>query len=708
MDWVIMRCLEKQRDRRYESASALSRDLQRFLSDEPVEARPPSTWYRLSKFITRHRSGVAAAALVVVTLIGGIVGTTLGMFRAEAERDLKDAALVDARNAQGAERRAKEQAQTRLAQLAKANEILDSIFADLSPDAWSREGKPLQVLLGEKLDKAVEMLNAEAIGDPLTTASIQLTLGTSLSALGFADKAVVLLSRAWHTRKEALGADDPGTLTAANNLAMAYEAAGKLSIAQPLILETLQFREKRQGLKHPDTLKSMSNVAQMYLEHGAPELALPLFRRVLECDREREGETGFQTLKSTVNLAVAYTDAEQYEAGIPLLEESYHLLKERFGPEDFDTCRAMANLGACYRETGRIKEALPLLEEALRYQKAKLPPDHPWMLLCSANLASGYLGIGKKEEALALYQEGLRHHRSRLGPDHPKTYGAMSKLGYCWQVMGESKKAIQLYEVAHRGQAATRGEAHPLTVTTLVNLGVCYWREKQFDKSVPALEQALKLSNPSKTSPEKVLTLKANLGVNYRDAGRYEEAIRLLEEVYAGGRVPTLLVWVAPALQDTYLRSGRHEAGAALVRKALTNARKRLPPESSDLTAQLNAAAYQLMRAKAWSEAEALLRECLVIREKKESHLWTTSLSKSLLGGALLAQRKHAEAEPYLLQGYAGLKAQEDRIPQVERQHLLVVLKNLVELYTQLGKSTETKKWKSELNDSLRDVSSSK
>ena len=86
LDWVVMKCLEKHRDRRYETANGLARDIQRYLADEPVEARPPSAGYRLGKFLKRHRGPVIAASLVLLALLVGIAGTTYGLIRAEAQR----------------------------------------------------------------------------------------------------------------------------------------------------------------------------------------------------------------------------------------------------------------------------------------------------------------------------------------------------------------------------------------------------------------------------------------------------------------------------------------------------------------------------------------------------------------------------------------------------------------------------------------------
>src|SRR5262249_38716370 len=94
LDWVVMKCLEKDRNRRYETASALAQDLQRYLNDEPVQACPPSAPYKMKKFLRRNKKSVLAAALVLLALVGGIIGTTWQAVRATRERDDKDRALA--------------------------------------------------------------------------------------------------------------------------------------------------------------------------------------------------------------------------------------------------------------------------------------------------------------------------------------------------------------------------------------------------------------------------------------------------------------------------------------------------------------------------------------------------------------------------------------------------------------------------------------
>ena len=94
LDWIVMKALEKDRTRRYETANGLARDIQRYLDDEVVEARPPSTGYRIGKFVRRHKGQVIAAGLVLLALLAGIAGTTWGLFREARAKTRLAASLV--------------------------------------------------------------------------------------------------------------------------------------------------------------------------------------------------------------------------------------------------------------------------------------------------------------------------------------------------------------------------------------------------------------------------------------------------------------------------------------------------------------------------------------------------------------------------------------------------------------------------------------
>src|SRR5262249_26281378 len=96
LDWIIMKALEKDRNRRYETANSLAMDVQRFLADEPVQACPPSAWYRFQKLVARNKGLFLASAAATVVLVLGVVGLVRTNLRIEREKSEKEAAVAEA------------------------------------------------------------------------------------------------------------------------------------------------------------------------------------------------------------------------------------------------------------------------------------------------------------------------------------------------------------------------------------------------------------------------------------------------------------------------------------------------------------------------------------------------------------------------------------------------------------------------------------
>jgi eukaryotic-like serine/threonine-protein kinase len=273
----------------------------------------------------------------------------------------------------------------------------------------------------------------------------------------------------------------------------------------------------------------------------------------------------------------------------------------------------------------------------------------------------------------------------------------MNNLAAAYDNAGKLDLAMPLLEEALKLQKAKLGPDHPGTLTCMNNLAAAFWKARQLDKSIPLFEEALK-RQAAKLGRDHFETLAtvANLGVNYKDVGRYKEAIPLLEEAHRAAKKHRALSWVGAPLLDAYTKAGEQSKTADFLAEKLSETRKMLPQESPLLAAQLGTLGLSLLEAKAFTEAERLIRECLAIREKTQADDWRTFNARSMLGGALLGQKRYAEAEPLLLDGYEGMKQRQKSIPPQASTRIPEALDRLIDLYTATSKPEELKKWQAE------------
>jgi serine/threonine protein kinase/tetratricopeptide (TPR) repeat protein len=698
LDWIVMKALSKERDRRYETANGFARDVERFLTNEPVAAGPPSASYRLRKFVRRNRPQVIAASLVLFALLAGFAGTAFGLMRArQQQRIAETAALAERQAKQDADaKRAEAETQQRRAEAGEklAGERLVQVEAEKKRTEEEKQiavavkdflqnkllgqadvSKQANALLAagslataakhdrtilELLNQAAQELSEAKIesnfpNQPILQAEILDTVGTTYQGAGEPGRAIEFLQRSLALCKAKLGIDHPDTLNTMNNLALAYYKAAKLDLAVPLHEETLKLTKAKLGPGHPMTLTSMNYLAGAYLRAGKLDLAVPLNEETLKLRKAKLGPDHPDTLTSMNDLAFAYDLAGKLDLAMPLLEETLRLKKIKLGPDHPDTLTSVGNLAVAYNEAGKLDLAVPLLEETLKLMKAKLGPDHPNTITSMNNLALAYANAGKLNLAVPLHEDALRLTKAKLGPDHPDT------------------------------------------LTSMNNLAATFWKAKQLDRSVPLLEEALKRKEAKlgRDHPETLMTV-ANLGVNYKDAGRYKEAIPLLEEAHRAAKKYRTLSWVGTPLLDAYTKAGEQSKTADLLGDQMSEARKTLPQESPQLAAQLANLGLSLLQAKAFTEAERLMRECLAIRERKEPDDWRTFNTQSVLGGALLGQKKFAEAEPLLLKGYEGMKQRQKSIPPQANTRIPEALDRLIDLYTATNRPDEVKKWRAE------------
>ena len=442
----------------------------------------------------------------------------------------------------------------------------------------------------------------------------------------------------------------------------------------------------------------MDILALAYNSAGKPDLALPLFEETLKLRKAKLGPDHPDTFRSMKNLADAYYAAGKLDLTPPLWEEMLKLMKAKLGPDHSDTLTCMNSLAEAYREAGKLDLAIQLDEETLKLRIAKLGPEHPDTLMSMSNLALAYYDAGKTVFAIQLDEETLKIRKIKLGPEHPDTLDSMDNLAVAYHAAGKVGLALPLFEEALKLMKAKLGPDHPTTLMCMQSLAMTYHNAGKLDRALPLLEETLKLRR-AKLGPDHPNTLEtaARLGLDYKDAGRFVEAFPLLEEAYRGAKKYPGLRWVGTALLDGYVRAGKAEQAANLTKELVADARTECLKESPQLAGQLAPIALLLLQANAFTEAEPLLRECLSIREKTQPDEWSTFNSKSMLGGALLGQKKYAEAEPLLLAGYEGLKQREVKIPPLGKVRLNEALERLVQLDEALEKKDDAAKWRKKL-----------
>jgi serine/threonine protein kinase/tetratricopeptide (TPR) repeat protein len=716
LDWVVMKALEKDRTRRYETANGLARDIQRYLADEVVEARPPSRSYRLKKFVKRNKVQVIAASLVVLTLMGGTIGTSLGMAsarraeKAEAKQrgiadNQRDKALAAERQtalerdrALAAERQTALERDRALAAEAKTRTINDFLTNDLLTQAEpANNDVEDKVTLLEVLDRAAETVGKRFADQPELERSLRATIAKTYHGLASWEKA----EAQWRAVLDAVRKHDLRSAQAYVAQCELAHILGHGGRRDAVVLEmaesATQGLERTLGPDHPHTLNALNNLALAYRDAGKLPEAISLLERVRDAKIAELGPDHPDTLATLNNLGGAYQAAGKLPEAISLIERVRDARLAELGPDHPDTLTALHNLAMAYQAAGRLPEAFALYERVRDARIAKLGPDHHHTLHTLSALAAAYWEARKIPEAIALFERVRDAQVAKLGPDHPHTLMTLHNLAQMYRDAGKLPEAIALFERVRDAQVAKLGPDHPDTLATLNSLAAAYWSTKQLDKSVPLFEDVLRRleAKLGRQHPNTQRTL-ANLGVNYKDAGRLKEAIPLLEEAHQAAKRFPPLRWVAVPLIDAYTKAGETAKLADLLHEQLAEARRTLPKDSPRLADLLAQTGLSLFQQKKWAEAEPHLRECLAIRETAQPDAWSTFNTKSLLGGALLGQEDYAEAGPLLLAGYEGMKQREATIPEQGKARLPEALDRLIEFYTATNKPDEVTRWRGE------------
>ncbi len=445
LDWIVMKAMEKDRSRRYRSPSELAEDLTCHLELQPVQARAPSARYRAMKFVLRHRLGMAAAAMVVLSLAAGAIGSTVAMVRARQ-----------------AEARARTDAEVK----GHVADFLKNLFKVSDPD----EARGSNVTARELLDKAAAAIGTQLSAEPPTQAELAEIMGEVYTNLGLSSRAVPLFKKAVEIRGRVLGPEHPDTLESTRNLARAYLDEGRYSEAEELDSRALEISRRVLGPEDPGTIACMMDVANIDFRQGRLSDAERLYAQTLELQKRVLGPEHPTTLVCMNNLSGLYVSQGRYSDAERLYSQTLEILKRVLGPEHPKTLMTMSNLARTYLQLGQYAEAERLASRTVEMEKRVMGPEHPDVLSTMTNLALAYQNEGRYAEAERLDSEVLAVQERVLGPEHPDTLWSMNNLALAYQSQGRYAEAERLHTRTLEIRRRVLGPRNPETLVSLYNL----------------------------------------------------------------------------------------------------------------------------------------------------------------------------------------------------------------------------------------------
>jgi tetratricopeptide (TPR) repeat protein len=500
LDWIVMKAIEKDRSRRYETASGLAMDIGRHLDGEAVVAAPPSAAYRANKFIRRHKGFVFSASAVAAALL---IGAVAFAWQASVARSQRDRAVAAETEATTRADELKMVADFQAEMLAQVNptkagvELTENItskyeaaFAKANPGLPEAERSRLVADFADRwqlvnatdvardmidrtiLTPAVATIETKFKDQPVVDAQLRQVLAVQYGTLVLYDKAMPLQERALATRRQILGEEHPDTFSSITQMGFLLQGMGKLDEAEPYYREALEKRRRVLGNEHPDTLTSISTMDFLLQNQGKLAEAEPYAREALETRRRVLGDRDPNTLLSISNMCTVIMFQGRLDEAEPYCREALRKRRQFLGEDNADTVVSINILAYMLEVQGKLDEATPLRYEAVEKSRRVLGDEHPDTQIAVSNM--GYLlkKLGRPDEAEPYYREAFETFTRVLGKAHPYSLSTVSNLGSVYVAQGRYAEAIDLLAPAEPAMRATfTGDNARVLARFLLGLG---------------------------------------------------------------------------------------------------------------------------------------------------------------------------------------------------------------------------------------------
>lgn len=525
LETIALKAMEKEPPRRYASAASLAEDIQRFLSDQPIEARRDSAWYVLRKALRRHRVAASVTAAFVLLVSASAVALAI-MYRGQSL----------AREAEAAERfRAESEASRAIEERDKTEKFagfMEEILRGAGPAV--AQGKDTK-LIREMMESAAKRIEGgELKSTPSAELRLREVIGGVCIFLADYDAARRMIEPMRDLAKQAFGDSSAEYARALENLAAVMQPQGRIAEALPVAQKALDVTIRLHAGDHPRIASCHDRLGMLLRDLARYAEAVPHLEASLEMRRRLLGEDNVHVAQTLDNLSQTLVAAGRPADALTRSEEALGIYRRIFQGDQPNLALTLNTIGAILYSQGKIEEALARFEEALAMNRRLFPGDHPYVGTGLSNIGRVLLDLGRITDALPKFEESVAIHRRLYPGDHPYLANSLSQMAVGFTYADRYGYALPLHEEALAMRKRLFSGEHPDIARSLSAIGTVLYFQDQYEAALAKHEEALAMMR--RLFPNDQAEVAMNLGYVAGDLqaiGRADEALPRHEEAVA-------------------------------------------------------------------------------------------------------------------------------------------------------------------------------